>query len=210
MKLAFYAAAAVMACATPAFAESVKVGQLQCEVAAGLGMIIASSKAMECRFLPVRGRAEFYHGLIHKFGLDLGGTDRGMLVWDVFAPTAGPFAMRWRATTPALARRRRSASASAATRWFAAPREIGLQPLSVQTADRPRPRRRRVVECSFAGASEPRRLRPHLEPLGIVGGSGEPPSRPALADDLDLEAVLAFGVRLLDVAHRERLADAWP
>ena len=89
MKVTWVAAAAVLACATPALAEQVKVGRLQCEVSAGLGMIIASSKAMECRFVPVRGRAESYHGFIKRFGLDLGGTDRGVLVWDVFAPTAG-------------------------------------------------------------------------------------------------------------------------
>jgi hypothetical protein len=82
-------ASAAAALASPAFAEGVKVGRLQCDVSAGLGMIIASSKAMECRFLPLRGRSEMYHGFIRRFGLDLGGTDRGVLVWDVFAPGPG-------------------------------------------------------------------------------------------------------------------------
>ena len=92
MKSAIIAAAAVMAAfaASPAYAERAKVGELRCEVSAGLGMIIASSKDLECRFHSARGGTEGYHGKINKFGLDLGGTDRGVLVWDVYAPTAGP------------------------------------------------------------------------------------------------------------------------
>src|ERR1700733_3776323 len=91
MKVLLLAAAAVAAMAAPAFGEEIKVGRLQCDVSAGLGMIIASSKDMECRFLTADGRHhEMYHGRINKFGLDIGGTDRGVLVWDVFATTAGP------------------------------------------------------------------------------------------------------------------------
>ena len=43
--------AALTAAAQPASAQSnVKIGALRCEVAGGLGLIIASSKDMECRF----------------------------------------------------------------------------------------------------------------------------------------------------------------
>lgn len=70
--------------------EHVKVGQLRCEVAGGLGLIIASSKEMECVFTSDHGWREHYHGHIRKFGLDIGATDRGVLVWDVFSPTEGP------------------------------------------------------------------------------------------------------------------------
>jgi hypothetical protein len=79
-----------LALSTPAHAERTKVGELRCEVSAGLGLIITSSKELECRFHSARGGTESYHGRINKFGLDLGGTDRGVLVWDVFAPVAGP------------------------------------------------------------------------------------------------------------------------
>ena len=82
------AAAVSVALAVPAFAEQVKVGELTCEVSAGLGAIIASSKDMTCRYAPIRGRHETYHGHIGKFGLDIGATDRGVLAWGVFAPTA--------------------------------------------------------------------------------------------------------------------------
>ena len=77
--------------ATPAAAASnVKVGALRCDVAAGLGLIITSTKAMRCQFTSAGGRTEFYDGSISKFGLDIGVTDKGVLAWEVFAPTAGP------------------------------------------------------------------------------------------------------------------------
>jgi hypothetical protein len=91
MKTILLAAVIAAAMSAPTMAEEVNVGRLQCDVSAGLGMIIASSKEMECRFLTANGRHhEIYHGRINKFGLDIGGTQRGILVWDVFAPTAGP------------------------------------------------------------------------------------------------------------------------
>jgi hypothetical protein len=131
MKFAWLAAALVVA--GPAYASEVKVGRLQCEVSAGLGLIVASSKAMECRYLPLRGRPEMYHGFIRRFGLDLGGTDRGVLSWDVFAPGAG--AMRH-----ALAGDYTGLGASAtvgvglgANGLYGATQQIGLQPTSVQT-----------------------------------------------------------------------------
>jgi hypothetical protein len=85
------AAAFLVALAAPAAAqEKVKVGALRCEVSAGLGLIIASSKEVACEFTSPRGWREHYYGKISKFGLDIGATNRGVLLWDVFAPTAGP------------------------------------------------------------------------------------------------------------------------
>jgi hypothetical protein len=89
--IAAVVAIASTAVAFPCFAaERVKVGNLRCEVSGGLGMIIASSKEMECVFTGPNGRSEHYYGAIHKFGLDIGATTQGVLSWDVFAPTAGP------------------------------------------------------------------------------------------------------------------------
>ena len=85
------ATAAFVAAAAPALAQGgVKVGSLRCEVSGGLGLIITSTKEMECVFTNARGRREHYFGKISKFGLDIGGTTRGVLAWDVFAPTDGP------------------------------------------------------------------------------------------------------------------------
>ncbi len=135
MKFSLLAAAAALAFAAPALAsEHVKVGRLQCEVSGGLGMIIASSKEMECRFVSANGHEEMYHGRIRKFGLDIGGTDRGTLVWDVYSPTEGP--MRG-----ALAGNYEGVGASATVGVGiganaligGSNREFSLQPLSVQT-----------------------------------------------------------------------------
>jgi hypothetical protein len=76
--------------AQPADAQqNVKVGTLRCEVGAGLGLIIASSKTMNCVFTSARGRSERYSGTIQKFGIDIGATDSGVLAWTVFAPSVG-------------------------------------------------------------------------------------------------------------------------
>src|ERR1700730_4893521 len=70
--------------------QGVKIGALSCEVSGGLGFIIALSKEMNCLFTSASGQTEPYSGTIRKFGLDIGATDKGVLAWDVFAPSAGP------------------------------------------------------------------------------------------------------------------------
>ena len=81
---------------TPVLAQGgVRVGTLTCNVASGWGFIFGSSKALRCTFAPGPGGAENYAGLINKFGVDIGYTQGGVLVWAVFAPTAnlGPGAL---------------------------------------------------------------------------------------------------------------------
>ena len=75
--------------AQPALAQ-VKVGTLRCDVSGGLGMIVTSTREMRCIFTSARGYRERYYGMIRKFGLDIGATQRGVLAWAVFAPTEGP------------------------------------------------------------------------------------------------------------------------
>jgi hypothetical protein len=80
----------------PAQAQGgVRVGTLNCNVASGWGFVFGSSKALRCTFAPAPGRAEFYAGTINKFGVDIGYTQGGVLVWGVFAPSAniGPGAL---------------------------------------------------------------------------------------------------------------------
>lgn len=78
--------------AFPAMAQSTgttnRIGALECNVAGGPGFIITSSKALSCVFKPTRGRKETYVGTIRKFGLDIGATQKGKIVWAVLAPTA--------------------------------------------------------------------------------------------------------------------------
>ena len=85
------AATFALGAVAPAQAQQhVKVGLLRCEVSAGLGFIITSSKEIACSFMTPGGHREHYYGRIQKFGLDIGATNRGVLIWDVFAPVEGP------------------------------------------------------------------------------------------------------------------------
>jgi hypothetical protein len=82
---------AAVACAQTATAqENVKIGALRCDVAAGLGLIVASTKEMRCAYHSLQGYTERYYGTIKKFGLDIGQTNKGVLAWDVLAPSMGP------------------------------------------------------------------------------------------------------------------------
>ena len=75
---------------TPALAQAnVQVGTLTCNVAGGWGFVFGSSKAIRCTFARAGGRPERYAGSIDKFGVDIGYTLGGVLVWGVFAPSGG-------------------------------------------------------------------------------------------------------------------------
>ena len=67
--------------------HGVRVGDLSCNVASGWGFVFGSSKDLHCTF---RGNdhVEHYTGSISKFGVDIGYTEGGVLVWGVFAPTS--------------------------------------------------------------------------------------------------------------------------
>jgi Protein of unknown function (DUF992) len=88
--LAALAGVAILSLDAPAMAQNrVKVGVLECSVSPGVGLIIGSSRSMDCVFRPTRGRLERYHGAINRIGLDIGFTGRGYLTWGVLAPTSG-------------------------------------------------------------------------------------------------------------------------
>jgi Protein of unknown function (DUF992) len=69
---------------------AVKIGTLRCNVSAGLGLVITSSRDMDCLFEPSGGRREAYRGTIRRFGLDIGATTRGVLIWGVIAEVRKP------------------------------------------------------------------------------------------------------------------------
>jgi len=82
-----------VASAGPAAAQQVRAGLLTCDVSAGLGLIIGSQKQLSCVFAPDNAAIarEEYGGSITKYGLDLGITGGGVMVWGVFTGTvAGP------------------------------------------------------------------------------------------------------------------------
>jgi outer membrane protein OmpA-like peptidoglycan-associated protein len=66
----------------------VKVGTLTCDVASGWGFVFGSSRDLHCVFAPDNRGTEHYTGTISKFGVDIGYTDGGVLVWGVFAPSS--------------------------------------------------------------------------------------------------------------------------
>jgi hypothetical protein len=121
--------------ANPAAAQSrAKVGTLDCDISAGIGMIIASRKDVTCMFAPSAGApAEAYVGTITKFGLDIGATTGGRMVWAVYSSIQGP-------TRGALAGSYGGATAEATVGAGlganvlvgGSGRSVALQPVSVQ------------------------------------------------------------------------------
>src|SRR3569833_1514045 len=84
-----------IASAADAAPAGVKVGDLTCNVSSGWGFIFGSSKDLHCTYRPSGHPREHYVGTINKFGVDIGYTEGGVLIWGVFAPTSdvGPGAL---------------------------------------------------------------------------------------------------------------------
>jgi hypothetical protein len=82
------AAGLVIAAGANAAPAGVKVGTLTCNVAGGMGFVFGSTKDLACSYEPTRAPAEHYDGTISKWGVDIGYTGKGKLVWAVFAPTS--------------------------------------------------------------------------------------------------------------------------
>ena len=94
--LAAVAAVAVqLALPVSAMAQSsnrTKAGTLTCDISAGIGLIVGSKKNVTCVFTPAQpGPREVYVGSINKFGLDVGATSGGEMMWSVFAPSNKKF-----------------------------------------------------------------------------------------------------------------------
>ena len=83
-------AAGALALGSPAQAQAVKAGTLTCNVSGGFGFVFGSSKAVNCTFAPTAGPPQQYVGSVDKFGVDIGYTAGGVLVWAVLAPTTSP------------------------------------------------------------------------------------------------------------------------
>ena len=82
-----FIAAGLLAMASGAEAQNTQVGALTCDVSGGIGLIVGSQRTMVCSFRNSRGEIEYYNGLITRFGLDIGATVGGQMVWSVFAPS---------------------------------------------------------------------------------------------------------------------------
>src|SRR6187399_1612391 len=94
-KLLAAAAAAVVLSAGTAYADAqVQVGRLSCDVDAGVGYLIGSSKDMTCQFIRKGAKTETYHGNIKKLGLDVGFTKQTQIEWLVFSASSTKVAKR--------------------------------------------------------------------------------------------------------------------
>lgn len=135
---AFAALAVVAAVALPApsMAQApnrTKAGTLTCDVSAGIGLIITSKKELTCMFTPSQpGPREVYVGSITKFGLDLGATTGGEMVWAVYAPTTRKFGALAGQYAGASAEATVGAGVGANVLVGGSNRTVTLQPLSVQ------------------------------------------------------------------------------
>lgn len=85
--LAAAVAAVALTTAMPAAQADtrVRVGRLACDVEPGIGLIVASSKDLTCKFYRSGYKTETYEGRIDKIGIDLGVTGYTHIEWLVFS-----------------------------------------------------------------------------------------------------------------------------
>jgi hypothetical protein len=133
-----FAAAVLVAAALamePAAAQPgrVQVGTLTCSMSSSIGLVVASTKNVNCIF---RGQAgepdEGYTGTMTTIGLDIGVTAGGVIVWTVFADTtryAGMLAGRYGGATAEVSV---AAGLGANVLVGGSNRTVALQPLSLQ------------------------------------------------------------------------------
>ncbi len=80
----------------PADAQSrIEAGVLECRGAPSTSFLIGSVQNFNCIYSPVDAPPQIYQGQIRKVGVDIGLTERSVLVWGVFAQTRvlGPGAL---------------------------------------------------------------------------------------------------------------------
>lgn len=127
------AAIGSLALATSAQAQpGVNAGVLSCEVSGGWGFVFGSSKDMNCTFSPTSGDVQHYTGTISKYGVDVGYTRGGIMVWAVFAPgtvSPGSLAGNYGGVTAGAAV---GVGANAHALVGGGENHISLQPLSVE------------------------------------------------------------------------------
>ncbi|EJL50821.1 hypothetical protein PMI09_04858 [Rhizobium sp. CF122] len=67
-----------------ASAAQLEVGKLDCDISAGVGMIIETKQDVSCTFTPspsASGAVQSYKGSIDEFGLAIGDVKEGRMVW---------------------------------------------------------------------------------------------------------------------------------
>jgi hypothetical protein len=126
---AMAATASVTADAQP---SRVQVGTLACSISAGIGLIVASQRNVNCNFQPDGGPPEAYTGTMTRIGVDVGFTTGGAMVWGVFADTNRFAGMLSGTYAGATAEATVAAGLGANVLVGGSNRSVALQPLSVQ------------------------------------------------------------------------------
>ena len=130
------AVAAAVALHAPTMAQApdrTRAGTLTCDISGGIGMIIASKKEVTCMFTPLGpGPREVYVGSITKFGLDVGATAGGEMVWQVLASSTRKFGALAGHYAGASGEATVGAGVGANVLVGGSDRTVTLQPLSVQ------------------------------------------------------------------------------
>ena len=131
--IAVLAVAVALPIPASAQANRTKVGTLSCDISGGIGLIITSKKELTCMFTPSQpGPREVYVGSITKFGLDLGATTGGEMVWAVYAPTNRKFGALAGDYGGATAEATVGVGLGANVLVGGSDRTVALQPVSVQ------------------------------------------------------------------------------
>src|SRR5690606_11967763 len=114
--------------------DRTRAGTLTCDISGGIGMIVASKKSVACVFTPANANAprEVYTGSITKFGLDIGATAGGEMVWAVFAPSSRRFGALAGDYVGGSAEATVGAGVGANVLVGGSDRTVTLQPVSVQ------------------------------------------------------------------------------
>ncbi len=88
----FVLAAASLLATSSAFAQTkIKVGTLTCTGGAGIGLVVGSKKTYDCKFTSATSaHSETYTASITKIGLDIGVTNKSVMIWTVLSSTEVP------------------------------------------------------------------------------------------------------------------------
>lgn len=135
--IAALAVAATVALPAPSNAQTprdrTRAGTLTCDISGGIGLIITSKKELTCLFTPsAAGPKEVYVGSITKFGLDVGATAGGEMVWSVLAPSDRKFGALAGNYAGASGEATVGAGVGANVLVGGSNRTVTLQPVSVQ------------------------------------------------------------------------------
>jgi hypothetical protein len=127
------AAVALNAGTAAAQVQRIQAGTLACDISGGIGLIIGSQRTLNCSFTPsLPGPVEFYVGTLTKFGVDLGVTAGGSMVWLVYAPTNRPAGVLAGSYGGATAEASFVAGVGANVLVGGSNRTVALQPVALQ------------------------------------------------------------------------------